>query len=144
MRTRPLGRSRSMVPVLGFGAWPIGGGLGRQGIGVIIHSPLAKGLLTGSYAAASRFPADDEHSGFPDFHGERFAGHLARAERLAAIARARGDSLARLAIAWTLARPEVCCTLVGAKSPSQVREHAAAAGIMLSERELGELEKALT
>ncbi len=116
---------------------------GREGIGVIVHSPLAKGLLTARYAASSRFPADDERAGFPDFQGDRFAGHLARAERLAAIARARGILLVQLAIAWTLARPEVCCTLVGAKSPQQCREHVAAAAIVLSSRELAEIESAL-
>jgi len=116
---------------------------GREGIGVIVHSPLAKGLLTGRYTRSSRFPADDERSGFPDFQGERLAGHLARAERLAGIARARGVSLVQLAIAWTLACPQVCCTLVGAKSPPQVREHVAAAEIELTPRELAAIDEAL-
>jgi aryl-alcohol dehydrogenase-like predicted oxidoreductase len=115
----------------------------EHGVGIIVHSPLAKGLLTGRYTAASTFPADDERSGFPDFKGERLAGHLAVADRLAAIARARGISLVQLAIAWTLSRSEVCCTLVGAKSPDQVREHAAAA-VALSSRELADIQKIST
>lgn len=116
---------------------------GREGIGIIVHSPLAKGLLTGRYSTSSRFPPDDERSGFADFQGDSFAAHLARAERLTGIARARGILLVQLAIAWTLARPEVCCTLVGAKSPAQVRDHVAAAGIVLSARELADIESAL-
>jgi aryl-alcohol dehydrogenase-like predicted oxidoreductase len=115
----------------------------RHGIGIIVHSPLAKGLLTGRYTPASTFPDDDERSKFPDFRGSRFAGHLATAGRLAAIARARGISLVQLAVAWTLARPVVSCTLVGAKTPDQTREHAGAAGIAFNRQELADLEAAL-
>jgi aryl-alcohol dehydrogenase-like predicted oxidoreductase len=115
----------------------------RHGIGIVVHSPLAKGLLTGRYTPASTFPADDERSGFADFQGSRFAGHLAKAGRLAAIARAHGISLVQLAVAWTLARPVVSCTLVGAKTPDQAREHAGAAGIAFTPRELADIEGAL-
>jgi aryl-alcohol dehydrogenase-like predicted oxidoreductase len=115
----------------------------RQGIGIVVHSPLAKGLLTRRYTATSTFPADDERAEFPDFKGERFAAHLTRAERIARIADARGITLVQLAIAWTLARLVVSCTLVGAKSPEQAREHVAAAGIVLSAGELAAIEAAL-
>ncbi len=115
----------------------------KHGIGIIVHSPLAKGLLTGRYSPGHTFATDDERSGFPDFQGELFAQHLARAERLKTVARRKGITLIQLAIAWTLRLPAVSCTLVGAKSPAQVAEHAAAAGISFSPSELAEIEKAL-
>jgi aryl-alcohol dehydrogenase-like predicted oxidoreductase len=114
-----------------------------HGIGIIVHSPLAKGLLTETYSATSTFSPDDERSGFEDFKGERFAAHLARAGRLADIAHAGGMNLPRLAIAWTLVRPVVACTLVGAKSPSQVLDHAAAAEISLAAKTLSQIGAAL-
>jgi aryl-alcohol dehydrogenase-like predicted oxidoreductase len=116
---------------------------GRHGIGIIVHSPLAKGLLTGRYTASSTFASDDERSGFPDFQGQLFSGHLARAEVLEAIARRKGITLVQLAIAWTLRLPEVSCTLVGARNPAQVAEHLGAAGIKFSAAEIEAIEKTL-
>jgi aryl-alcohol dehydrogenase-like predicted oxidoreductase len=115
----------------------------NRGIGIIVHSPLAKGLLTGRYAPDSMFPADDERSGFPDFQGALFAGHLGKAERLKELARAKGISLVQLAIAWTLRHRAVSCVLVGAKNPSQLREHLGAVGVAFSASELARIEEIL-
>ena len=115
----------------------------KHGIGIIVHSPLAKGLLTGQYTPASTFPSDDERSGFPDFQGALFARHLAAAGRLKEIARAKGITLLQLAIAWTLRLPVVSCALVGGKSPHQVSEHVGAAGVRFSASELQQIEKVL-
>jgi aryl-alcohol dehydrogenase-like predicted oxidoreductase len=95
----------------------------KHGIGIIVHSPLAKGLLTGAYTADSRFSADDERSGFPDFKGPIFELHLEKAQKIRRVADRKGMSLVQLAIAWTLLKPVVSCTLVGAKNPAQVLEH---------------------
>jgi aryl-alcohol dehydrogenase-like predicted oxidoreductase len=113
----------------------------RSGVGVLVHSPLAKGLLTGRYTRAHRFPEDDERSRFPRFQGELFARYIAAAGRVAEVAAARQLSLVQLAIAWCLARPEVSCVLVGAKSPQQVREHLAAADARLGAEELAALDR---
>ena len=48
----------------------------REGIGILGHSPLAKGLLTGKYRPDHQFPEDDERSNFPRFQGETFARFL--------------------------------------------------------------------
>ncbi|HUJ73828.1 MAG TPA: aldo/keto reductase, partial [bacterium] len=77
----------------------------KHGIGIIVHSPLAKGLLTGAYTADSRFPPDDERSGFRDFSGPIFEMHLEKAQKMGQIAKHKGMSLVQLAIAWTLLRP---------------------------------------
>jgi aryl-alcohol dehydrogenase-like predicted oxidoreductase len=115
----------------------------RNGIGILVHSPLAKGLLTGRYTPESTFPQDDERSGFPDFKGAQFARHLSRAGALAALAREKGISLVQLAIAWTLRLPVVSCTLVGAKNPRQLSEHVGAAGVKLSDSELRRIDAIL-
>jgi aryl-alcohol dehydrogenase-like predicted oxidoreductase len=114
----------------------------EHGIGIIVHSPLAKGLLTGHYRPESTFPPDDERSGFPDFQGNLFARHLQRASRLGEIARERGISLVQLAVAWTLRLPVVSCVLVGAKSSRQLAEHLGALGVTFTpaeENRIGEI-----
>ena len=113
----------------------------QNGIGVLVHSPLAKGLLTGRYNPGHRFADDDERARFPRFQGEAFSGYLAASGRAAEVARGRGLSLVQLAIAWCLTPPAVSCVLVGAKSPQQVNEHLAAAHVRLSGEELATLDR---
>jgi aryl-alcohol dehydrogenase-like predicted oxidoreductase len=115
----------------------------ERGIGVLAHSPLAKGLLTGKYGRDHVFAADDERSGMPRFQGAAFRTHLATAERLAAWARERGHSMVELAIAWVLSHPAVTVCLCGAKSAEQVDEHVRAAGWTLSEAEREEIGRLL-
>lgn len=107
----------------------------EHGIGIIVHSPLAKGLLTGRYAPESTFPPDDERSGFPDFQGELFARHLLKAARFAELAKQKRISLVQFAVAWTLRLPVVSCTLVGAKSGTQLAEHIGAVGVTFTAAE---------
>lgn len=108
----------------------------NEGIGVLAHSPFAKGLLTGRYAPDYKFPEDDERARSPRFQGETFARHLAVAEKLKEVARDKGLTLIQLAIAWLLRTPAVTCVLVGAKSPEQLSEHFGGVGVNLSEDEL--------
>jgi aryl-alcohol dehydrogenase-like predicted oxidoreductase len=115
----------------------------KHGIGIIVHSPLAKGLLTVRYTPESTFPPDDERSGFPDFQGSLFARHLLKATRLEAIAKEKGVSLVQLAIAWTLRLPAVSCTLVGAKSVLQMAEHLGAVGVTFTSAEENRIEEVL-
>jgi len=112
----------------------------EQGIGVIVHSPLAKGLLTGKYGPETRFPADDERSQMPDFQGGAYRRHLAIAARLRTFAQDRGHTLVELAVAWTLANPAVTSCIVGAKSPDQLDDHVRAAEWRLPVAEMDEIE----
>jgi aryl-alcohol dehydrogenase-like predicted oxidoreductase len=116
----------------------------RHGIGIVVHSPLAKGLLTGRYTRHSTFAADDERSGFPDFQGEAFARHLSTANRLEQVARSHGISMVQLAIAWTLRIPAISCTLVGARDPRQIGDQVGAAAVRLTPAELREIERILS
>jgi aryl-alcohol dehydrogenase-like predicted oxidoreductase len=104
----------------------------REGIGILAHSALAKGLLSGKYAPDYKFPPDDERSGFPRFQGKAFAGYLGMADRLNDIAREMGLTLVQFAVAWILQNPAVSCALIGAKTPEQVRDFLGAVGVRFS------------
>ena len=101
--------------------------LEHEGIGCIAFSPLAQGVLTGKYLggvpSGSRASLDASLSS--DQISERTLVHV---RALAAIAAARGQSLAQLALSWALRDPRVTSVLIGASSVAQLEENLAAAG----------------
>lgn len=113
----------------------------EHGIGVIVHSPLAKGLLTGKYAQATQFSEDDERSRMAVFQGERLASAVRVADELQAWAGSRGRSLVELAIAWVLSNGAVTSCIVGAKTPEQAIHNAGAAEWVLTPQELQEIDE---
>ena len=115
----------------------------QAGTGVITHSALAKGLLTGKYRPGHRFVPDDERSRMGAFAGDGFATTLAVIDRLKAWAAERGRTMGALAIAWVLAHPAVTAAIVGAKTPGQVRRNAEAADWVLSPEALKEIDTLL-
>ena len=115
----------------------------HQGIGILAHSPLGKGLLTGRYRPGHRFADDDERAQFPRFQGETFARYVAIADRLEETAAARGLSLVQLSIAWILRLPALTCVLVGAKNPQQLSGHLGAVGVEFSPEELARIDAIL-
>ena len=112
----------------------------ERGIGVIPHSPLAKGFLTGKYRAGHQFPEDDERNNHPYFPAHVLKKTFAAVELLRDWSSDHGRSLAELAIAWTLANPAVTSSIVGAKTPEQARANAAAGDWELSESEMSEID----
>jgi aryl-alcohol dehydrogenase-like predicted oxidoreductase len=115
----------------------------REGIGILAHSPLAKGLLGGRYTPDTKFPPDDERSNFPRFQGETFRRYLAVVDRLKEVAADKGISIVQLAIAWQLRLPAITCGLVGAKNPQQVAEYAGAVGVTFTPEELARIDAIL-
>ena len=115
----------------------------REGIGILAHSSLARGLLTGKYTPDHKFPADDGRSGLPLFQGETFARYLSVVDQLKRVAEDKGLSLVQLAIAWLLRLPAITCVLIGAKNPAQVAEHIGAVGVTFSNDELTRIEEIL-
>ncbi|MDQ6887633.1 MAG: aldo/keto reductase [Gemmatimonadota bacterium] len=98
------------------------GVLREQGIGCIVFSPLAQGVLTDRYLRG--IPADSR-AGKP--HGalqpEQITEELrVRVRRLDEMARARGQSLAQMALVWVLRHPEVNSAIIGASRPSHVED----------------------
>ena len=114
-----------------------------NGIGVIPHSVLAQGLLSGRYRSGDTFPADDERRGYEAFTAEALARTTKPLSAMADWARDHGRDLVQLAVAWCLAQPAVTSPIVGAKSPEQVQHNASAADWKLDQAELAEIETML-
>lgn len=119
--------------------------LGEEGIGCIPFSPLAQGLLTDKYLKGI---PPDSRAGKP--HGflrpeQITPDKIAKVRRLEDLARARGQSLAQMALAWVLRHPEVTSALIGASRPSQIDEGVAALqNLEFSPGELKSIEGILT
>lgn len=116
---------------------------GEHHIGVICYSPMYKGLLTGKFTQerAEALSEKDHRSRDPHFQSPQLDAHLGLVECLAPIAKERGRSLAELAIAWVLHRPEVTAAIVGSRRPAQVIETIQAAEWELSDEELTTIEQ---
>jgi aryl-alcohol dehydrogenase-like predicted oxidoreductase len=104
-----------------------------DGIGVVVYSPMASGLLTGTWTRerAAALPADDWRRGDPKFSDDGLERSLAVAEGVRELASGLGRSAGELAIAWTLANPAVTGAIVGFRSPRQVDALAGAAELDL-------------
>jgi len=104
----------------------------KHGIGQVVYSPLAQGVLTGKYQSASdSVPAtrSSTEEGSQTIRSWLREDLLAKTRRLQAIADEAGVSLSRLALAWTLRLPEISSAIVGASTPEQVAENAGASGL---------------
>jgi aryl-alcohol dehydrogenase-like predicted oxidoreductase len=119
----------------------------REGIGQIVWSPIAQGVLTGKYEPGERLPAgtratDDQ--GGKDMIGWLLDDNiLTRVQELRPLADEAGLSMAQLAVAWVLQNPNVSAAIMGATRPEQVVENAAAAGVRLDDRLLDRIDKIL-
>jgi L-glyceraldehyde 3-phosphate reductase len=118
--------------------------LGELGIGCIVFSPLAQGMLTDRYLngipEGSR--ASRHGSLSPDLIDDQA---LAKIRALNEIASRRGQTLAQLALAWTLRDPRVTSTLIGASSVAQLEANVAALEKLdFSNEELAEIDQYAT
>lgn len=117
--------------------------LEREGMGCIVFSPLAQGLLTNKYlngipegSRASKHTSLDAEAITPDKVG--------KIRKLNDIAKARGQSLAQLAVAWTLRHKQVTSSLIGASKVAHVEEAVAASkNTAFTAAELAAIEAAL-
>jgi L-glyceraldehyde 3-phosphate reductase len=117
----------------------------REGLGGIAFCPLAQGMLTGRYLDG--IPADSRAGHDPRFlKPESITPEkLTRIRRLDAVAKARGQSLAQMALAWVLRQPAITSALIGASKVSQIEENLGALGnLAFSGDELRAIESALT
>ena len=118
--------------------------LRAEGVGCIAFSPLAKGLLTDRYL--SGIPADSRAAGPSPFlkPEDITEGVRAKLRELNGIARARGQSLAQMALAWLLRGGRVTSVLVGASRPSQIEDSVGALrNLEFSDDELGRIDAVL-
>ena len=111
--------------------------------GVIVYSPMASGLLSGSMKRerVADFPKDDWRRTHPPFQEPALSRNLELVERLRDVGKRHGASPGQVAVAWALRRPELTGAIVGFRSPEQVDGILpTAADLVLSAEELAELE----
>jgi aryl-alcohol dehydrogenase-like predicted oxidoreductase len=113
-----------------------------EGIGVIVYSPMASGLLTGAMTREriAALPKDDWRKAQADFTEPKLSVNLAIVEKLNALARRRGRTTGEIAIAWTLHNPAVTGAIVGARNAKQSEGVMRAGEVQLTEEEVSEIE----
>lgn len=117
--------------------------LRELGIAVTAYGVLARGLITGQFAAGASFAPDDFRAHTPRFQGDNFARNLKLADALTAIARERGVTAAQVAIAWVLAQGSDIIPLIGARTRVRLAESLAALDVSLDKADLAAIEAAI-
>lgn len=113
-----------------------------QGLGILIWSPIAGGLLSGKHRRDKETPQDSRLAkGWtePPIHDWNRLWDIV--DELVAIAGARGVSGAQVALAWLLGRPGVTSAIIGGRTDAQFQDNLAAAELKLSEEERARLDK---
>ena len=119
----------------------------REGIGQIVWSPIAQGVLTGKYISGKKAPvgsrATDKKSGAEMISRWIRDEVLNAVENLRPVAADAGLTMAQLAVAWVLQNPNVSSAIIGATKPAQVKENVKASGVKLSAETMRAIDKAL-
>jgi L-glyceraldehyde 3-phosphate reductase len=118
--------------------------LGEEGVGCIVFSPLAQGLLTDRYLGG--VPSDSRVATGGALSRDMLSEeNLAKVQALDGVAKRRGQTLAQMALAWTLRDPRVTSTLIGASSVEQLEQNVAALErLEFSDEELAEIDQHAT
>jgi aryl-alcohol dehydrogenase-like predicted oxidoreductase len=113
-----------------------------NGIGVIVYSPMASGLLTGAMTRerAANLPESDWRSRDIEFHEPRLSKNLALVERLREVGERVQRQPGQVALAWVLRNPAVTGAIVGARNAKQVEGNVDAATLRLTTKEIAEIE----
>jgi aryl-alcohol dehydrogenase-like predicted oxidoreductase len=118
----------------------------ENGISQIVWSPLAQGVLSGKYAPNSAPPANTRASSdsMGGFMSDLMQPAVLQAvQQLKPLAQRAGISMSRFALAWILREPNVASAIVGASSPEQLVENAAASGLSIDPALFAEADAAL-
>ena len=120
----------------------------KEGIGQIVWSPIAQGVLTGKYLPGKKAPAGsratDKKSGADMISRWMRDDVLTAVQKLRPIAESVDLSMSQLALAWALQNQNVSSVIMGATKPSQVKENAKASGVKLEKDVMAAIDKALT
>ena len=110
----------------------------HKGIGVIVYSPMASGLLTGAMTRdrAARLPQDDWRRSHPDFTEPNLSRNLELVDLLREIAKRHNRAVGEVAIAWTLRNPAVTGAIVGARNAKQAEGVMRAGDLQLNDKEV--------
>ncbi|HEX8400600.1 MAG TPA: aldo/keto reductase [Allosphingosinicella sp.] len=113
----------------------------HYGLGFTAWSPLAGGFLSGKYTRENLTDPNNRLSGFDALPIDKDRG-FELIEDMRGIAEAHGASVAQVALAWLLSKPQVSSILVGASKPAQLDDNLAAADLRLTDEELASLDAA--
>ena len=117
-----------------------------NGIGQIVWSPMAQGVLSGKYKPGQPPPAGSRAT---DERGSTFIKRLldddilTAVQNLQPIADQNGMTMAQLALAWVLQNPNVSAAIIGATRPEQIADNVKASGVSLDEDTMREIDEAL-
>lgn len=120
----------------------------RNGIGQVVYSPIAQGVLSGKYKPGQALPEGSRAS--DDRQNQFIKGMISddklleRVQRLVPVAKEAGLTMSQLALAWVLRRPEISSAIIGASRPEQVEENAKASGTVLPEAIIKQVDTLLT
>ena len=114
--------------------------LQSEGLGLLVWSPLAGGLLSGKFGR-DRSGEEGSRRVIFDFPPVDLERGYAVIDSMRKLAEARGCSVARIALAWLLHQPRVTSIIIGAKRPEQLEDNLAAVAIELSAQELATLDE---
>jgi aryl-alcohol dehydrogenase-like predicted oxidoreductase len=118
----------------------------REGVGQVVFSPLAQGVLTGKYRPGE---APKQGTRAADPESNRFMQQLmnkevlSAVEKLGSVASDAGLSVSQLALAWVLQQDNVSSAIIGASRPEQVEDNAGAAGVGLPPAVVSEIDNIL-
>ena len=114
--------------------------IASEGLGLMVWSPLAGGLLSGKFGPGSNNPEDARRTNF-DFPPVDKDRAWKCVEAMREVGEAHGTSVARVALAWLLAKPQVMSIIIGAKTLEQLDDNLAAADLQLTAEEVARLDE---
>jgi aryl-alcohol dehydrogenase-like predicted oxidoreductase len=115
--------------------------LRELGIGLVAYSPLGRGFLAGRFTSPDELDEDDFRRNHPRFTGENLERNRRLAERVKAIAEAKGATPAQIAIAWVLSRGDDVVPIPGTRRRTYLEQNAAASEIELTAQDLAALDE---
>lgn len=113
-----------------------------EDVGVMVYSPMHKGLLTGKYTGTETF--DDFRGNHPDFQGQRFVDLCRGVDDIRPIAKKYGLTVVQLVVAATLMHPAIQVAVCGIKTPDQISEVVGAMGQTISREDYFAVRSALS
>jgi len=108
----------------------------ENNVGVIVYSPLQRGVLTGKFKPDHKFPEEDHRANQPQFTPENIERINKFLETIKPIAEAYNASLGQLVICWTIAQPGISAAIVGARDAAQAKQNAQAAQLKISQSDI--------
>jgi hypothetical protein len=111
------------------------------GVTFVAFSPVGRGFLAGGVRDAGKLEAGDMRTGMPRFNGEAFEANLKLLDRFEALARDAGCTPAQLCLAWLMRKDPTIVSIPGTTNPDHMRENAAAAGVVLSDEAMRQVDE---